>query len=344
MARVLVTVQPGPGEREAVDAVLGRDAFWLVDGPSRKSVSAASALLSFWPRREFKAGGIRWQDVSDVELMQMATAGVNHVGWHDVPPSVHVACAPGSSAPAVAEHVLAMLLWWTRRLGSHDAAIRAGRIEMGAPVRALRDVRLGLVGFGGVGRAVARMVGPFGTPVRAVSRSGDDEGAPDHVQAVATMDGLAELAAWADVLVVCVPLVRQTLRLIDQGVLATLDGERLVVNVARGHVIDEDALYGWLAADDRHAAALDVWWRYPSGRVESDGGPVSGEAWYPYSRPFHTLQNVLMTPHDAPNVAGFRTEMLAQAARQLRAWLDTGVASHVVDREAHVLDVDGDGR
>lgn len=346
MARILSLVVPDADERAAVDAVLGPDVAWAADGLDALDLAAIEGALTFWPRRELAAAGLSWNDLPGLRLIQTATAGVNHVGWGDIPPHVAVASAPGSSAPMVAEHVLAFILWWTRGLGAQDRAIRAGRVEMGAPVRALSSLRVGLVGHGGVGRAVAELLGGFGCTVHAVTRSGPDRsGKPSTAHIVGTLEDLGDLAAWSDVLVLCVPLVQGTVGLVDAAVLERMEGSRLLVNVARGHIVDEDALFDWLAADPGHCAALDVWWRYPSGEVAAVGGPApDGPAWYPYTRPFHDLPNVVMTPHDAPNVDGFRARMLEQAAGQLRHWLDGGEPVSLQDREAHQLGLEGDGR
>lgn len=327
MVRVWSIVDATPEEREAVDAILGKDVAWASDGHDGRG---AKAVLAFFPRRELAATGQAWTDL-DARILQLATAGANHVPWEDLPAGMQVTTAPGSSAPMVAEHVLAMLLWWTRRFAEHDAQIRAGRFRNGAPVRALSEIKVGLVGYGGIGQAVAESLSGFAVRVRAVSRSGQAGSAEAHVEQLATMENLEALADWSDALVLCLPLVRDTVGLIDGPLLARLGDDALLINVARGAVVDQDALYAWLAGDKRRHAALDVWWKYPKqGR--------------PFDRPFHKLPNVLMTPHDAPNVTGFRKWMLEQAARQLRVFLDTGEVQGLQDRNAHLLPVEGDGR
>lgn len=319
---VLVLLQPEADERRIIEEALP-GARWAADGECSGRIA-----LTFWPRRELRAAGLQWTDIEGLEVIQVATAGVNHLGWDDVPQGVRVAAAPGSNAGHVAEHVLAFVLEWTRSLRRRTADIRAGRFDVGAPVRSMQGLRVGLVGYGGIGQATAAILAPLGARVRAISRSGRSPAA-DRIEALGTMDGLAELASWSDVLVICCPLVKDTLHLVDGPVLEAL-GDGLVVNVARGPIIDEDALYEHLSMRPDAAAALDVWWKYPR-----DG--------HPFKRPFHRLDNVTMTPHDAPNVPGFRQEMIAQAARQVARFLETGVLEAEQDRDAH-LGVEGDGR
>lgn len=338
--RVLVTLKPEAGERALVDDVLGDDAVWLVDDPPQQALAAVDTVLCFWPREELRRADLDWPGLPALRFIQVATAGVNHIGWSTIPSHVQVANAPGSSADAVGEYVLAAVLQWVRGFPCFTRAIREGEWPLGAPVRALSELRIGLVGYGGIGQAAARRFHRDGAAVRAVNRSGQVPGAGAEdggalVERLETMEGLPDLAAWADVLVVCLPLVQETLGLIDAQVLDRMtDRDALLVNVARGPVVDQDALYDWLAADtERHAAVLDVWWRYPKTPDQR-----------PFDRPFDRLPNVVMTPHHAPNVTGFRARMIAQAARQVREYLETGEPRHVQDPQAHRLDVEGDGR
>lgn len=329
-ARVVVTWKPQAGERDEVDRILGSDAAWRVDGAD---VRAAEGLLMFWPRSELRAAGLDWSDLGRCRWVKLLTAGANHVGWDPGPP-VPVMTTPGASGDAIAEHVLAATLWWARGLGRHTRAIAGGRFEQGAPVRGLRELRVGLVGYGGIGRATARLLAGLGCTVEAVSRSG--RAPPEdllHLERLQSMRGLPGMAARCDVLVLCLPLHRDTLGLVDRSLLEVF-GDGLLVNVARGPVVDEDALYDWLSSNrERRAAALDVWWRYPRDGLG-----------FPFLRPFDTLPNVVMTPHDSPNVAGFRLRMLEAACRDVRAVLDGAPRTHVADPAAHRLAVEGDGR
>ncbi len=325
---MVVTWKPQPKEREAVQEILGEDAAWAVDGADAAS---AEGLLMFWPRSEMRNLGLDWQDLS-ASWMKLATAGANHVGWNPGP-QMPVMTTPGATAPAIAEYILANILTWARDLTGLTKAIRGGHFQQGAPVRSLSELRVGLVGFGGIGKEAARVLNMLGATVEAVSRSGKaDSNAMQTVDRLGTLDDLQPMAARVDVLVLCVPLHKDTVGLIDAPLLASF-GSGLLVNVARGPLVDEDALYEWLNSDQKQrAAALDVWWRYP----RSIG--------WPFQRPFDSLPNVVMTPHNSPNVAGFRLGMIHTACQQIRAILDGDDLTHIADPEAHRLDIEGDGR
>lgn len=318
---------------------LGDRVLWLADRPDPDLLRTVTVALVFWPRREIREAALDWGDLPSLRLVQAATAGLNHIGWRQIPADVQVAAAPGATGPFIAEYVLGVVLAWARGLCRSTRQIAAGHFDMGAPTKALRELSVGLVGFGGIGQATARLLAGLGCTVRAVNRSGEaDPDAVADLEWLGTMERFQELLGTTDVVVLCVPYTTATDRLVDAAALAAMTAgdpdDRLLVNVARGPVVDEDALHDWLQADpDHHAAALDVWWRYPR----------DGQG-HPFHRPFHTLPNVIMTPHNSPNVAGFRQAMVAQAARQVAHYLRTGDALHVHDAAWYDTPSSGDER
>lgn len=330
MARILATFPPRDGERALVERLLGDEVAWLVDNAE---ATGAEATLSFWPRRELRKAGLDWEDLPGLRLVKIATSGANHVGWSRWPPHLTLAATPGATGPFIAEYVLGAVITWARGMVMHTHDIRGGRFRLGAPARAVSELRVGLIGFGGIGRHAARLLGGLGASVRAVSRSGQAE-AEDLLEWIGTVQELPRLVQESDVVVVCCPLTKETLHLVDLDLLSGMSGRpALLVNVSRGAVVKEEDLFAWLDSDaHRHFAVLDVWWRYPR------------EEGHPFEEPFHQLPNVLMTPHNAPNVAGFRNAMLEKACLDLRHYLDTGEVRHAVDPEAHRLPVDGDAR
>lgn len=330
-----MTWDPQEGEREVVAEVLGDRAAWLADGARWQDADAA---LMFWPRRELRKAGLDERCLpSGPRYVKLATAGANHVGWSTWPADLPVAVTPGATGPFIAEYVLGCVLAWARGIPYHTNEIRKGRFHVGAPVRALLELHVGIVGYGGVGQAVGALLARLGCTVSAVNRSGRTD-APGPLAHLGTMGDLPALAAQSDVLVLCVPLTQETLGLVDLDLLSAMSGRQaLLVNVARGAVVKEEDLYAWLDSDGtRHWAALDVWWQYPR-----DEG-------MPFTMPFDRLPNVMMTPHDSPNVTGFRRAMVRRACEDLLEDKERRARGegplHVVDAAAHRLPVEGDGR
>jgi phosphoglycerate dehydrogenase-like enzyme len=160
----------------------------------------------------------------------------------------------------------------------------------------LRGKRVLLVGYGAIGAAIEQRLSPFGVQVARTSRTAKD--------GVSTLSELPALAAAADVLVICIALSPGTRGLVDASVLAALPDEALVVNVARGPVIDPAALRAELQSG-RLRAALDV----------ADVEPL------PAGRPEWSLPNVLITPHIGGDTYDFASRapsfVADQAARHL---------------------------
>ncbi len=202
------------------------------------------------------------------------------------------------NADLVAEHAVALLLAAGRCLIPMDAALRRGdwrpRYEPD-PSPSLHGMPALVLGHGAIGARVARVLEALGMDVRAIRRRGPFDGR------VHPPEALDELLPSTRALVVALPHTPETDGLLDARRLALLPPEAVLVNVARGPVIDESALFEALRDRRLHAAGLDVWWRYPE-REARDATPPA---------PFHELDNVVLSPHRAAHAR--ETEALRQA-------------------------------
>jgi phosphoglycerate dehydrogenase-like enzyme len=204
------------------------------------------------------------------------------------------------NAPFVAEHMVAMLLALAHRLREADEALRRG--DWGDRERPLRSRHLGgrhalLLGYGRIGRAAVPMLRGLGMTLTAVRRraAGRPEGGgvAEAVREIGTGD-LPSILPAVDAVLCSLPGTPETTGMMDARALAALAPGALVVNVGRGVVFDEDALYESLVEGRLGGAALDVWYRYP----ERGDGAGAGET-PPATRPFWELPHVLMSPHRA---------------------------------------------
>jgi phosphoglycerate dehydrogenase-like enzyme len=159
---------------------------------------------------------------------------------------------------------------------------------------------LGILGYGRIGQCVARRARAFDMDVWAVRRE-PGRSAGDELTFLGGPEALDSLLHAADYLVVSLPLTGATRGLLTETRLRLMKPTAIVVNVGRAEIFDEDALYRALAGGTIGGAALDVWYRYPT-----DPG-----ATLPARQPFHTLPNVLMTPH----VSGWTEGMLTARSR-----------------------------
>lgn len=191
----------------------------------------------------------------------------------------------GIHAPPMAEAVLGMILHFTR---GFDLALRGQArgewdpgvfYEADAPLIELGDATVGVVGLGGIGRAVASLVRTMGARVLGLRRSGRD--GPMGVEVVVGDEGLDRLLANSDVVVVTAPETDATRGLLDAAAFARMKPGVVIVNVARGSIIDEPALIEALR----------------SGRVRGAGLDVTATEPLPPDSPLWAMDQVLITPH-----------------------------------------------
>lgn len=195
------------------------------------------------------------------------------------------------NAPAAAEMAITLMLAaakaivpadralrrhdWSPRYESKPAALVAGRTAL-------------ILGYGAIGRRVARLCEGLGMDVIATRRHVSD-GGPENVY---PSDRLTSLLPRGNFLIICLPLTSETKGMIGQEQLQLLPTHAVLVNVGRGAVVDEGALYQALRDGVLYAAGLDVWYNYPEKRSHRSNTP-------PSAYPFADLDNVVMSPHRA---------------------------------------------
>jgi len=202
---------------------------------------------------------------------------------------VDVTTTPGTLTEDVADMGMALMLAVLRRIVEGDAFLRSGRWAAGEPFplgASLRGRRLGILGLGQIGRALAGRAEAFGMQVRYWSRS--------QVPGVAwpRLPDAAALAADSDVLAVCVAANAETRGVVDAAVLAALGPTGVLVNIARGSVIDEPTLIAALRDGTIAAAGLDVFENEPRIRKE-----------------FLALPNLVLAPHQGSATLETRVAM-----------------------------------
>lgn len=216
---------------------------------------------------------------------------------------VAVSITPDVLTDCVADLAMGLVIAAARRLTAGDRFVQSGRWEAGAfPLtQRVSGKRLGLVGFGRIGQAIARRAGGFDMPVRYHTRRPLAGHEADHAP------DLLELARWCDVLVLACPGGAATRHLISAAVLDALGPDGILVNVARGSVVDEDALATALAAGRLGAAGLDVFTDEP--RV-----PAA----------LRNRDNVVLMPHAAATTRETRAAMEALVLENLASFFATG--------------------
>jgi phosphoglycerate dehydrogenase-like enzyme len=232
--------------------------------------------------------------LSRLRVVQSVTAGVDWL-LPLLPAGVTLCDARGVHDTSTAEWAVAAMLAAVRQFPRFVLAQAAGRWDYGGTGELAGKTVL-IVGYGSIGAAIERRLTPFDVTVARVARTARD--------GVASVDALPELLPTADVVVLVVPLTSTTTRLVDADFLSRLKDGALLVNAARGPVVDTDALLAELRAE-RITAALDV----------TDPEPL------PEGHPLWTAPGLLLTPHVAGSTDGFPPRIAELVRAQIGRYL-----------------------
>jgi len=249
---------------------------WDVEAPYPRADEVAITFLPFYFQ-----GRHRWQyvhDLPNLELLQLPSAGYEHAVPH-VPGHALLANGRGIHDDETAELAVGLALTSLRDIGQFQFD-RANGVWDARQTRSLADRRVTVVGYGAIGSAIATRFEAFRTDVTVVARTArEQDGRQVH-----PFGELPEIARTTDVLVLIAPLTDETERLVNADLLAALPDGALVVNVARGKVVDTDALVAELTSG-RLSAGLDV----------TDPEPL------PEGHALWTTPNTVLTPHVGGN-------------------------------------------
>ncbi len=245
-----------------------------------------------------------------LKLLQAPNAGVDAFRTEQLPPHTTVANAY-FHGPAVAEYVVMMILALSRDLLNLDAQFRKGRwggswTKGEVPGSEVLGKNLGLIGYGHIGREVANRARALGMPIRIISAH-PPKRKPVGVEFWKGPAALHQLLKESDYVVLACPLNKDTRDLIGPRELGRMKRTAFLINVARGAVVQEEALYHALKDHRIAGAAIDVWYRYPQNE----------KACRPSRFPFHNLPNLIMTPHVSGWMLGTRQKRLQLIAENI---------------------------
>jgi phosphoglycerate dehydrogenase-like enzyme len=268
-------------------------------GGSVVEIQSADALVWTDPRNPQRLQEIL--ETSDVDWVQLPFAGIE--AFFDagvIDPKLTWTCAKGIYGPACAEHALALMLAAARRIHVHARAESWSKLGLDSPEYRLEDKTVVVVGTGGIGSALVPMVRPLGLRIIGVNRSGR---ALEGAERTIAVDELTSVLPESDFVVVAAAYTGATHHLFDESKFAAMGPHTWIVNVARGGLIDTDALVAALRAQDIGGAALDV----------TDPEPL------PDGHPLWDLENCLITPHVANTWAMGLAELPGLVRRNVTA-------------------------
>jgi phosphoglycerate dehydrogenase-like enzyme len=308
--QVVVTYSASPEQKANLLELLGDQAsltFQKEVPPEGRgqSLLQAQALLAWNFGREVPKEV--YSGLKPGTLIQLVSAGADHIPFDDLPSYVTIASNPGAYALPMAEHVMAMTLALAKRLLIENQKLQHGEFDQFTPNRLLSGMTAGILGFGGIGRATARLMRGFGLRIIAINHSGASGEPTDFL---GTLNDLEQVLRESDVVVICLPLNRATRRLIGSQQLSWMKPDAILVNVARADIIDEEALYHHVQSHPDFRLGIDAWWTEPflHGRFHME-------------YPFLELPNVLGSPHNSGVVPHIAEDAARQAAENVKRFL-----------------------
>ena len=302
MSRILVAE---PVAQEGLDILVAAH-----ETSVRLNLPRAGLLEALREEGGWDALVVRSQTRVDAELLgvaapRLSVVGVASVGTDrvDIPAAtrggVMVVNAPTGNTIAAAEHTMALMLSLLRQIPGADASVRRGEWERARFIGAeLRHRTLGIIGLGKIGKAVARRAAAFEMRVLAHDPFMTAEQADENA---ARLVGLPELLVRADVITVHVPLTAQTRGLIGEAQIGAMKPGAVLLNVARGGLVDEAALSAALREGRLSGAAIDVFSTEPMGA----------------DNPLRDAPNTILTPHLGASTSEAQGRVGVEMAEQL---------------------------
>ncbi|OLE68762.1 hypothetical protein AUF78_14535 [archaeon 13_1_20CM_2_51_12] len=258
----------------------------LTEDRLEEVLPSIDCLLVFsWPSQ---LTSDRLKEMTSLRFIQSILAGVNHVPFSSLNKNVIVSSNAGAYSDEVAEYAWALLLSAAKRMVEFHVSLREQKwtlkrtLDEGSEITVLREKVLGILGFGGIGSVVGRIAKGFEMQIYAYSRKKSEA---KGVKFFTGPGGLTELLKKSEGVVLALPLTSQTVRIMNAERLSEMKKDGILVNVARGELVDEKAMYEHLVSNPNFRYATDVWW-YRENResLKTD-------------YPFLSLPNFIGTPH-----------------------------------------------
>lgn len=324
MTRIVVTYNAKQEEQSILNGILSpmADLVSLPDLTPDGRVNAlksADVLLSWNLARELQDGELHL--ISNAKLLQLLSAGADHIPYSKLRPGLVVAANVGAYADPIAEHILAMVLALEKHLIDRHNKLKRGEFDQASLNHMLRGSSCAILGFGGIGKAAAKLLRGFEVKIYAINTRGRTS---EAVEFCGTLKDLEHVLPLVDIVIISLPLTASTRGLIGKRELAWMKDDAILVNVARGEIVDEAALYEKLKANPNFMVGIDTWWEEPHTKGK-----------FQMKYPFLELANVLGSPHNSGVVPGIMNTATRLAAENIRRYLNGETLIGVVRADAY---------
>lgn len=234
--------------------------------------------------------------LKECKFIQLLSAGANHVPFKYINDGILISSNVGAYAKPMAEHVLSLIFALSKSLLLRHSELKKGIFNQQLPNKLIEGLNCGILGLGGIGKAVANLLRPFNMKIFAINSSGKTD---CPVYYIGTLKDLNYILEDVDILVITLPLNKYTYNLINKEKLRLMKKDAMLINVARGDIIVEEDLYYFLKDNREFKAGIDAWWIEPFSH-----------GFFKTNYPFFDLSNFLGSPHNSAIVPGVIEEAI----------------------------------
>jgi len=320
---VLVTYEPGEGDKKLYLEILDdlTNVHYLQEGSESnriKLIEAAEIIIALsFSKKEIDPAETAL--LRNARFIQLIYAGADNIPNELIPDHIFLASNVGAFAKPIAEHVLALTLALAKKLIPHNIMLQDGKFDRSGYNQEIRGGVCGIIGFGGNGKEIAKTMQSMGMKVYGINRAGKTDAPIDFIGTVGDMKMVLEKS---HVVVVTAPLTRETKDLIGKEELAWMKKDAILINVGRGDVINQKALYEHLQANPAFQAGIDTWWSEPADSKE-----------FGLDYPFFELPNIIGSPHNADHVPRSIPKATRKALENVRNFIIGDEIRGVLKRE-----------
>lgn len=317
---ITVTYHATDEEKSVIyDILAGENLFLLQDvkdiKEKQKILLETDILLSWNPTLELK--DIEINVLQNLQFVQLLSAGYDHLNFNYFSKETIIASNQGAYAKPMAEHALAMILALAKKLTKYHNLLSKGVFDqLNSVTRYIHGSNLGIIGYGSIGKETAKLMQPFDVNVYAINTSGKTD---DDIAFIGTLQDLDIVLKNSDILLISIPLNKETQALIGKRELELMKSDAILINVARGDIIIEKDLYEHMRTHPEFSAGIDAWWIEPFkyGKFE-------------IHYPFFELTNFIGSPHNSSVVPNSLIDGAKQAAINVKRFINKEVIKGLI--------------
>ncbi|MGC8653394.1 MAG: 2-hydroxyacid dehydrogenase [Candidatus Kryptoniota bacterium] len=290
------------------------------DSIRKESLVKADIVMAMNIKRDLKEE--EFELIKNAKLIQITLAGADIIPFEKLSPHTVVCSNGGAYSDPIAEHAMGMMLSLARNFLPLHRSLSNGIFDQWTKHKLLKGSTLGIIGFGGIGKRTAELARGFGMKIFAINKTGKSD---IHTDFIGTIDDLDYLLKNSDFILLSIALNKHTKKIIGKRELELMKPDAVLINVARGDLVDEGALYNHLKANPQFKAGIEAWWIEPFNYPK-----------FEIHYPFFELDNFLGSPHNSYLVDGIMMKALDAAVDNILAYIEQRPLKNIQNREDYI--------